>query len=58
MKGKVNFIAGLLLGMILITGTGAAATAIETVTASKSTNAIYVDGKQVTLEAYYINGSN
>lgn len=58
MKGKMNFIAGILLGMFLITGTGAAATAIETVTASRSTNTIYVDGKQVTLDAYNINGRN
>ena len=56
MKGKVNFIAGLLLGIILVTGTGAAAT--EAVTATRTTTPFYVDGVPVTMAAYNINGNN
>ena len=34
MKGKLNFVAGLFLGICLVTGTGAAAAVVETVTAT------------------------
>ena len=58
MKGKFNFLAGLVLGMFLVTGTGAAAAVVETVTATRTTSPIYVDGEQVEISAYNIGGYN
>lgn len=52
----MNFIAGLLLGIFVTTGTGAAVAATQT--ATPSTSPIYVDGKQVQMKAYNIAGSN
>ena len=54
-KGTVNFVAGVLTGAILFTGSAAYA---EGVIAERSTNTVYVDGQRVELEAYNIYGSN
>lgn len=56
MKGKLNFIVGLLLGVFLVAGTGAAAAVVETVTATLNQAPIYVDGTRVELTAYNIGG--
>lgn len=58
MKGKLNFIVGLLLGISLVAGTGAAAAVVETVTATLSQSPVYVDGTRVELTAYNIGGYN
>ena len=58
MKGKLNFIVGLLLGVFLVAGTGAAAAVVETVTATLNQAPIYVDGTRVELTAYNIGGYN
>ena len=58
MKGKLNFVAGLFLGICLVTGTGAAAAVVETVTATLNRSPIYVDGSRVDLAGYTINGYN
>ena len=58
MKSKLYFLAGLLLGVMVITCTGAAAAVSETVTAKVTTSPIYLDGEQVTLEGYNIGGHN
>lgn len=58
MKGKLNFVAGLVLGICLVTGTGAAAAVVETVTATLNRSPIYVDGSRVDLAGYTINGYN
>ena len=46
---------GIVLGIAIA---GPAAQAVEMLTAQRSTQNIYVDGQQVQLEAYSINGSN
>jgi len=58
MKGKLNFIVGLFLGIFLVAGTGAAAAVVETVTATLNQSPIYVDGTRVELAAYNIGGYN
>lgn len=58
MKGKLNFIVGLLLGIFLVTGTGAAAAVVDTVTATLNQSPIYVDGTRFELTAYNIGGYN
>ena len=58
MKGKLNFIVGLLLGVFLVAGTGAAAAVVETVTATLNQAPIYVDDTRVELTAYNIGGYN
>ena len=58
MKGKLNFVAGMVLGICLVTGTGAAAAVVETVTATLNRSPIYVDGSRVDLAGYTINGYN
>lgn len=58
MKGKLNFIVGLFLGIFLVAGTGAAAAVVETVTATLNQSPIYADGTRVELAAYNIGGYN
>lgn len=58
MKGKLNFIVGLLLGVFFVTGTGAAAAFVQTVEATLNQAPIYVDGTRVDLTAYNIGGYN
>lgn len=55
MKGKLNFITGLVVGAVLF-GSGTALAA--GIMAERSNQAIYVDGKQVQMEAYAIGGNN
>lgn len=53
-----TFIAGLLCGIVLL-GTGTGARAVEAfLKAYPSTHTIYLDGQEIKLEAYVINGSN
>ena len=54
-KTIAAMLAGAILGATLLGGAYAAA---ETVSAQRSTNAIYVDGQRVELEAYAIGGHN
>ena len=54
-RGTLNFAAGLLTGALLFGGTAVCAAGLL---AERSTNPIYVDGRQVQMEAYAINGSN
>ena len=54
-KTIAAMIAGAVFGSSLL---GGAYAVVETVNAQRSTNAIYIDGQQVKLEAYNINGSN
>ena len=58
MKSKLYFLAGMLLGVMVITCTGAAAATSETVTAKVTASPIYLDGEQVALEGYNIGGHN
>lgn len=58
MKGKLNFIIGLLLGMFFVTGTSAAAAFVQTVEATLNQSPVYVDGTRVDLTAYNIGGYN
>ena len=58
MKGKLNFIVGLLLGVFFVTGTGAATAFVQTVEATLNQAPIYVDGTRVDLTAYNIGGYN
>ena len=58
MKGKLNFIVGVLLGVFFVTGTGAAAAFVQTVEATLNQAPIYVDGTRVDLTAYNIGGYN
>lgn len=55
MKRTFHFVAGLLVGAALFGGGVAYAAGVI---AERSTNTIYIDGRQVELEAYSINGSN
>ena len=55
MKRVGTFITGLLIGATLFGGTAAYAAGIM---AEQSTNRFLVDGKEVQLDAYAINGSN
>ena len=55
MKKSLYLIAGILIGITLFGGTSVLAAGI---TAERSTNRIYVDGQEVHLTAYNINGSN
>ena len=54
-RETVNFAVGMLAGALLFGGSAAYAAGVM---AEKSTNAVYVDGQRVELEAYQINGSN
>lgn len=54
-KNLALLLCGMLLGGVLA---GSAAGAAEKLTAQRSTQAIYVDGQRVTLEAYAIGGNN
>jgi len=54
-SGKGHFIAGFLLGAVMFGGSIAFAAGI---TASPTTSKILVDGKEVKVEAYNINGRN
>ncbi len=56
MKNRIAYLlAGLMLGAVLA---GPAANAAEQIIAQRSTQTIYVDGRQTPMEAYSINGSN
>ena len=55
MKKSLYLIAGILIGITLFGGSSVLAAGI---TAERSTNRIYVDGQEVHLTAYNINGSN
>lgn len=58
MKGKhIEFAAGIVVGAVLFGG-GAAWAVTEHLEVQRSTQTIYVDGEQVELEAYNINGAN
>ena len=54
-KRSMSFAAGLLVGAVIFGGTTAYAAGIL---AERSTHPIYVDGQQVQMEAYNINGQN
>ena len=54
-KTTASMLAGFFLGATLLSGTRAA---VETYTAQRSAQRIYVDGKPVQIEAYSINGNN
>lgn len=55
MKGKLNFVTGLIVGAVLF-GSGTALAA--GILAEPSTQTFFVDGQQVQMEAYAINGNN
>lgn len=55
MKKSLYLIAGILIGITLFGGSSVLAAGI---TAERSTNRIYVDGQEVYLTAYNINGNN
>ena len=55
MKKSLYLIAGILIGITLFGGSSVLAAGI---TAERSTNRIYVDGQEVHLTAYNINGNN
>ena len=55
MKRSLYFIAGILVGMTLFGGTAAYAAGL---TAERSNHRIFVDGKEVQIKAYNINGNN
>ena len=55
MRGKyIQFVSGVIIGAVLVPTTYAA---VQQFTATPSTQRFYVDGKQVRLEAYAINGN-
>ena len=56
MKKVLTFATGLIIGGVLFGGT--AAVAASGILAQPSSNPVYVDGKQVQMEAYAINGNN
>lgn len=57
MKQKIlTLLAGVVLGMALLSGSYAAASTVLTATPSSQT--FYIDGRQVTMTAYLIGGSN
>ena len=55
MKKSLYLIAGILIGITLFGGSSVLAAGI---TVERSTNRIYVDGQEVSLTAYNINGNN
>ena len=55
MKKSLYLIAGILIGITLFGGSSVLAAGI---TAERSTNRVYVDGQEVRLTAYNINGNN
>ena len=54
-KPYTSFVTGLLVGVALFSGTTAYAAGIM---AERSTNRIFVDGKEVQVEAYTIHNNN
>lgn len=54
-KQGMSFVAGLLVGAVMFGGSVAYAAGI---TAERSTNRIFVNGQEVQMEAYAINGAN
>ena len=54
-KPYTSFVTGLLVGVALFSGTTAYAAGIM---AERSTHRIYVDGREVQMEAYRIKGNN
>lgn len=57
-KGNTQFLAGFLLGIFLVCGTGVVAAGSEPLTATLTDSPIYLDGEQVSLRGYYIAGNN
>ena len=55
-KRIITLLLGMALGMALLSGGYAAASTVLTATPSSQT--IYIDGQQVTMTAYLIGGSN
>ena len=55
MNAKVSFAAGVVAGALLFGGVAAYAAGV---TAERSTHKIFIDGEQVELEAYNIDGAN
>ena len=55
MKKSLYLIAGILIGITLFGGSSVLAAGI---TAERSTNRIYVNGQEVQMEAYAVNGNN
>lgn len=56
MKKKLNFILGLILGVALVTTTGAAASAA--IQATLSNHPVRINGEYVDIQGYLINGNN
>jgi uncharacterized protein YkwD len=55
MKSKINFILGLILGAVIFGGTAAVASGII---ANRTTSTVLINGVEVSVEAYNIDGSN
>ena len=54
-RSMFSFAAGILFGALLFSGAAAYATGVM---AERSTNRVYVDGREVQIEAYNIGGNN
>ena len=54
-RSMFSFAAGILFGALLFSGAAAYATGVM---AERSTNRVYVDGREVQIEAYNIAGNN
>jgi len=55
MKGRFNFVIGFIIGAVIFGSTAAIATGIV---ANRTTSKVVVNGTEVSVEAYNINGSN
>lgn len=55
---RLDFVAGMLCGALLLGGVVTGAAAVSALTATPSTQTFYVDGQKMELEAYAINGRN
>lgn len=58
MKGKLNFVIGMIVGMMILSTTGVASAVAEVITATRNVSPIYVDGERVEVTAYTIGGYN
>ena len=58
MMKRLQFLMGFLCGALVIGGFTSVASAASGIMAAKSNQAIYVDGRQVSLTAYQIGGNN
>ena len=47
MKGKLNFVIGMIVGMMILSTTGVASAVAEVITATRNVSPIYVDGERV-----------